>query len=84
MGNKKFNNLIISNLTSEMKSSFEGKWNISESDEICKKVMKYLKKRWDMSERDEELYKLIENQMIAKKWMELTSAPWETRNSTIW
>jgi hypothetical protein len=45
MENKKFNNLIISNLTSDMKSSFEGKGNILESDEICQKEMNHSRKR---------------------------------------
>jgi hypothetical protein len=45
MRNKKFNNLIISNLTSDMKSSLEGKQNISKRDETYQKEMKYSRKR---------------------------------------
>jgi hypothetical protein len=49
MRNKKFTNLIISNLTSDMKRSFEEKRNISEKDERCQKAIKGLLRKCSIS-----------------------------------
>jgi hypothetical protein len=40
-----------------MKSSLEGKQNISKRDETYQKEMKYSRKRWYILERDEIIHK---------------------------
>jgi flagellar motor component MotA len=66
MRNKEFNNLIITNLTGNMKSSLEEKWNISERDEIFEKATKLMTKRWKIKEIEETLEKEMQN--ARKRW----------------
>jgi hypothetical protein len=53
MWNKKFNNFIIANLTSDMERSSKPKWIIGEREEIHFKDMKNPRKRREMLKRDE-------------------------------
>jgi hypothetical protein len=46
--------------------------------------MKYSRMRWNMLEWDEEIQKVMKIHKNRKRRRILTSAPCETRNSTIW